>query len=116
MDGRRDAASKRRTIERSADALLVHGVASLVQRREQGVANVVLADAGGDADVASGKPGAERMVRKIEPAPLEIVTKALRNMQGKIKLGLFGKSLPQTGVVGCGPVADCAHHRYELSS
>src|SRR5437588_3578424 len=99
MNAGRDTLSERCAIERSADTLLVHGVTGLVQRREQRVAKVVLAHAGGDADVASGKPGAERMMGEVEPAALEIVTQTLRNMQGKIELGCFGKSLPQTRVI-----------------
>ena len=53
MDASRDTLPKRRAVEGSTDALLIHGVAGLVQRREQSVAKIVLADAGGDADVAS---------------------------------------------------------------
>src|SRR5271169_5042419 len=115
MDAGRDTVSERRAIERGANTLLVHGMAGLVQRRKQRVAKVVLADAGGDADVASGKPAAERMMGEIEPATLEIVAKALRNIQGKIKLGRFAKSLPQTGVVGGRLLTDCAHRRDELA-
>ena len=55
MNPSRDTLSERRAVEHSADTLLVHGVAGLVQRREQRVAKVVLADAGGDANVASGE-------------------------------------------------------------
>ena len=57
MDAGRHAVSERRTIERSADALLVHGVASLVQRREQRIAKIGVADPGGDADVVSVMKG-----------------------------------------------------------
>ena len=65
MDAGRGTASKRRAIERSVDALLVHGVASLVQRREQRIAKIGFADPGGDADVVSGEAGDERMKREI---------------------------------------------------
>jgi len=96
MDAGRDTLPERRAVEHSADTLLVHGVAGLVQRREQRVAKVVLADAGGDANVASGKPGAERMMGEVEPTALEIVAQTFRNMQGKIELGRFGEGLPQS--------------------
>ena len=75
-------------------------MAGLVQRREQRVAKIILTDASGNADVASGKPTAEWMMGEVEPAAPEIVAQSLRNMQGKIKLGRFAKSLPQTGIVG----------------
>lgn len=41
MDAGRGTLSERRAIERTADTLLVHGVAGLVQCREQRVAKVV---------------------------------------------------------------------------
>src|SRR3974377_1851354 len=106
MDAGRGTLSERRAIETGADTLLVHGVAGLVPRREKGVAKGVLVDVGSDADVASGKPGAERMMREVDPAPLEIVTQALQNTQSKIELGRLGKRLPQTGVIGGRLLAD----------
>ena len=94
MDAGRDTSAERRAIERSADSLLVHGVAGLVQCREQRVAKVVLVDAGGDADVASRKSSAERMVGEVEPSALKYVAETFRNTQGKLELGCFGESLP----------------------
>src|SRR6516162_855823 len=99
MDASRDTLAERRAVERSANGLLIYGVTSFVQSREQRVAKVVLVDASGDADVVRGKPGTEGMVGEIEPAALEIVAKTLRSLQGKIKLGCFGKSLPQTRII-----------------
>ena len=116
MHAGRDAVAERRAFERGADALLVHGVASLVQRREQRVAEIVLVDARGDADVASGKPGAERMMRQIEPAAPEVVAHALGDVQAEIELRCFGETLPQTGIVGGRLIADRAHHRDEFAS
>jgi hypothetical protein len=60
-------------------------VTGLVQRREQRVAKIVLVNACSDADVASGKPTAERVVGEVEPAALEIVAQTLRNMKGRAK-------------------------------
>ena len=65
MDAGGATVSERRAIERSADTLLVHGVAGLVQRREQRIAKIVVADAGGDADVTSGKSSAEWMMGEV---------------------------------------------------
>src|SRR5438874_1699364 len=96
VDASRDTLTERRAIEQSANTLLIHGVTGLVQCREQRVAKVVLVDAGRDADVASGKPGAERMLGKVESAPLEIVAQTLCNIETK-ELGCFGKTLPQRG-------------------
>src|SRR3974377_2026304 len=79
MDAGRGTLSERRRIETGADTLLVHVAPGLVQRREKGVAKVVLVDVGSDADVASGKPGAERMMREVDPGPLEIATPPLQN-------------------------------------
>lgn len=53
---------------------------------------------------------------EVEPTALEIVAQALRNLQGKIELGCFGKSLPQTGVVCRRLLADRAHHWNKLAS
>ena len=91
----RDAVAERRAFERGAHALLVHGVAGLVQRREQRVAEVVLVDARGDAHVAGGEFGAERMVREIEPPAREVVAHALGDAQAEIELRRLGESLPQ---------------------
>jgi hypothetical protein len=41
------------------------------------------------------KARTERMMRKIKPATVKIVAQALSDIQGKFKLGCFGKSLPQ---------------------
>src|ERR1700751_3140332 len=87
MDAGRHTLAERRAIKLLADTLFVHGMAGLVQCREQRVAEVVLIDAGGDADVASRKPGAERMVGKVEPPTVEVVAQTLRYMQAKIELG-----------------------------
>jgi hypothetical protein len=72
-------------------------------------------NAGGDPDVASGKSGAERMMGKVEPPALEVVAQTLRNMQGKIELRWFGKSLPQTGVIHHGLLTGRVHQRDKLS-
>src|SRR5207248_7603597 len=107
--------AERRAIERSADSLLIHGVTGFVQRREQRVAKVLLVDAGRDADVAGRKPGAERMMGEVEAAALEIVTQALRDVQGKIELRCFGESLPQTRVIRGRLLTDRAYHRDKLA-
>src|SRR5215469_11866016 len=115
MDARRDTLAERRTIERSVNRLLIHGVAGLVQCREQRITKVVFVDAGRDADVTGGKPGAERMTGEVEPAALEIVAETLRNMQGKIELRWFGKSLPQNGVIHRGLLTDRMHQGDKLA-
>ena len=96
MDTGRRTVAERRAIKLGTDALFVHGVAGLVKCREQCVTELVLIDAGGDPDVASGKSGAERMMGEVEPTALEIVAQTFRNMQGKIELGRVGESLPQS--------------------
>src|SRR6516225_4029730 len=111
MDARRHTLAERGGIEPGVNGLLIHGVTGLVQCREQRVTKVVFVDAGRDADVTSGKPGAERVMREVEPAALEIVAKALRNMLSKIELRWFGKSLPQTGVVHRRQLTGRVHQR-----
>ena len=107
--------AERRAIERGVNRLLIHGVTGLVQCREQRVTKVVFVNAGGDADVTSGKSGAERMMGEVEPPALEVVAQTLRNMQGKIELRWFGKSLPQTGVIHYGLLTGRVHQRNKLS-
>ena len=73
----------------------------------QCIAKVVLVDVSGDVHVADRKARVERMMRKIKPATVKIVTQALSDIQGEFKLGCFRKSLPQAEVVGEGkPVTD----------
>jgi hypothetical protein len=55
------------------------------------------------------------MMRKIKPATIKIVAQALSDIQGKFKLGCFGKSLPQAGVVCGGLLANRTHHRGKLA-
>ena len=116
MHAGRDTASERRHIERRTDALFVHGMAGFVQCREQCVAKIALVDAGGDADVACGKSRAERVMREVEPAALDVIAEALCDMQGKIELCLLRKHLAQTRIVGRRLVADRIHDRHEFAS
>ena len=106
---------QRRAIERRRYTLLVHRMAGFVQCREYCIAKVVLVDASGDSHVAARKARAERMMRKVKPATVEIVAQALSDIQGKFKLGCFGKSLPQAGVVGDRLLANRTHHRGKLA-
>src|SRR6202021_892795 len=78
MDACGNTTSKRRAFERRADALLVHGVAGLMERGEQRIAQIVLLDARGNAHVAGGEFGAKRMMGKIEPPAAEVVTELFR--------------------------------------
>ena len=61
----------------------------LVQDREQAIADVVLLDAGGDAHVARGEPGAEGVVRLVEAAAIEVVAEALDHGDGEVELRLL---------------------------
>jgi hypothetical protein len=114
MDASRHTLAERRAIQLGVDTLLVHRVTSLVQRREQRVAKVVLVNARSDADVTSGKPTAERMMGEVQSAAPEIVAERFRDVQGKIKLGCFGEGLPQTCVIRSRLLANRAHHRDKL--
>ena len=49
-------------------------MAGLVDRGEQGGAEEILVHPGGDAHVAEGELGRERVVRLVQAAALEIVT------------------------------------------
>src|SRR2546423_12110094 len=95
MHAGRSPARQRRAFEGRIDTLLVEGVTSLVQRREQGVADVVLAHPRGDPHVAGRKSRAERMVSLVEPAAIEVVAKAPRHSESEIKLRRFGKGSVQ---------------------
>ena len=72
--------------ERRIDRLFIHRVPGLVQRRKQRVAEVVFTHAGRDAHIARGEFRAERMVREIEPATLEVVAQALGRPFGEFQL------------------------------
>jgi hypothetical protein len=111
----RDAMAEGRAFERGTHALLVHGVTRLVQRREQRIAEVVLVDARGDANVAGGEFGAERMVREIEPAARRVVSHPPGDAEAEIELRRLGKFLPQAGVVRRRLIADRPHHRDEFA-
>jgi hypothetical protein len=55
------------------------------------------------------------MMRKVKPATVKIVAQALSDIQGKFKLGCFGKRLPQAGVVSDRLLANRTHHRGKLA-
>ncbi len=118
MDAGRDTLSQRRAVERGAYTLFVHRMAGLMQRREQYIARVVLVDVSGDAHVAGRKARAERMMGKIKSATVEIVAQALSDIQGKFKLGRFGKSCRrlESSAIGCSQIAPTIGASWLLSS
>ena len=63
------------------DALLVEGVASLVEGAEKGLSQVALPDPVGDAHVADGKGRGEGMVCLVLASAPEIVAHALQHLQ-----------------------------------
>ena len=113
MHARRHAVARRRRRKRTIDALFVHGVAGLVQRREQRVAEVVLIDASGDAYVAFGKRRAERMAGEIEPAALEIIADPLGGKLGEFQLLGLRKIPANAAIIHLGLRADRIEQRHE---
>src|SRR5262249_25066203 len=96
----RDAGAKRRAVERSGNALLVHSVAGFVHGREQRVAEIVLAHARGDTRVARTKPRAKRMMRLVKPAAVEVVAKPRHDIEAEAKLWRFSEGAAQATIVG----------------
>src|SRR5262245_5578059 len=107
--------TKRRAVECRAHALLVHRMAGLVHCREQRITEIVLAYAGGDADVASREPRAERMMRLVEAAAVEIVAHALRHLEAELELRRLAEALPQAVIVRRCLLRDGPHDRHELA-
>ena len=68
------------------DALLVHGVAGLMDGAEKRVAQIVLVHPGGDAHVAQRKTGGEGMGGLILAAALEVIAQALDHVQAEGQL------------------------------
>ena len=98
------------------DALLVHGVPGLVQRRKQRVAEVVFAHAGGDAHVARGEFRAERMMREVEPAAREVVAHALaRPLRPNSNCAGSAKSRCRQESSGAGCPQIASHQRHQLA-
>src|SRR5271166_3775439 len=99
MDARGNAAPERGPLVGGIHALLVHRVPGLMQRREKGVADVVLAHPGGDPDVARGKLGTERVARLVEPSAFEVVAHLPGNLQAEVELRRFVERAIEPGVV-----------------
>src|SRR5215831_12151588 len=62
-------------------------MAAFVDRREQGLANVGLVEARGDAHIAGGELGAKRMMGFVDAAALEVVSEPLGHgdVEGRIR-------------------------------
>ena len=84
-----------------------------MQGGEQRLAEVVLAHARGDAHVAGGELGAERMVRLVLAAALEVVAEALDDGEAERQLRRLGKRAAQAAVVGRRLLGDGAHDRHQ---
>jgi hypothetical protein len=115
MDTRRDTFSQWRAVECDAYTLFVHRMTGLVQCREYYIAEIVLADMGGDAHITGGKARAEWMMGQVKPATVEVVSQALSEIQGKFQLGCFGKVLSQARVISDRLLANRSHHRGKLA-
>src|ERR1043165_2539167 len=100
--------TERGAFERGAHPLLVHRVTRFVHGREQSVAEVAFIDPRGDAHVAKGKGGAERMMREIKPPAAHVVAHALGDLEAELELRLLREQLSQTTIVGCWLFADGA--------
>jgi hypothetical protein len=75
VDACRRALGQRRALDRTVDALLVHGVSRFVHRAEEAVAQIVLVEAGGDAHIAQREAGHEGVVRLVLASALEVIAK-----------------------------------------
>ena len=112
----RGARSQRRAVVARIHALLVHGMARLVQDREQAIADVVLLDARGDAHVARVQPRAEGMMRLVEAAAIEVVAEALDDGEAEVELRLLGEFAVQRRVGGRLLLGDGAHDGHQLGA
>src|SRR5581483_9246961 len=95
----RCAAAERRAFQLGPNALLVERVPRLVQGGEQRLGDMVLAHARGDAHVAGGELRAERMVRLVETAAVEVVAEAPDDGEAEGHLRRLGKRAEETAVV-----------------
>src|ERR1700730_11567293 len=106
------AGSERCAFEGSAHALLVERVASLMDGREQRLADIVLVNPGGDAHVTGGEFCAERMMGLVEPAAVEVVADLFDHGEAEIKLRALAKEAAQTPIVGRRLLGYGAHDRH----
>src|ERR1700761_3609434 len=86
VDTRRSPAPERGPFVGRGHALLVHRMSGLMQRREQRVADIVLAHPCGDPDVSRRKLGAERMAGFVEASAFEVVAHLSGDLQAKVEL------------------------------
>jgi len=93
------------------DSQLVERVSALVQRREQRVGHVVLADAGRDPDVAERELGHVGVVGLVLAPALEVEPEALDDVEAEGELGGLGRVLAHAGVVGRRARGDGPHDR-----
>src|SRR5206468_4220769 len=99
--GRR-AMAEGRSVVGGADALLIKGMARLVNGREQCISQVALIDPRGDADVAAREPRAEWVRGLVEAPAFEVVADAFRHAEREVELRAFRKGAAQTGVLDDG--------------
>src|SRR5262245_54345929 len=105
-----------RAVKGHTHALLVHGVAGLMQGRKQRVAEIVLAHARGYADVTGREPRAKRMMCLVETTAVEVVAHALRNPEAERELRRLAKGLAQAAIVRGRLLRNRTHQRHELAS
>ena len=103
-------------VEVGANALLVHGMARLVQRAEQRVAEVALVDAGGDAHIADGELDHERVVRLVLATTPEIEAVIADDFQAEGELIGFRVEALEHTVVNRLLLGDCPYQRHELTA
>ena len=94
------AHGERCALERGVDALLVHGVPRLVQRREQRFAEVVLLGARRDAHVADGEGRAEGMGRLVLATARGVEAESFGDAEAEGELAVDSERSLQAGVVG----------------
>ena len=107
---------QRRAIILHIDPLLVHCVTGFVDRAEQPVAQIVLLEACGDADITQGELGHEGMVRLVLPAAIEVITQLTNDHFAELALFHFGKDLMDATVINLWLIENMAQERHDLGA
>ena len=87
-----------------------------VDDREERVAQVVLAHAGGDAHVADREARGEGVRREVQAAAVEVITDGSRHLFAKGQLCLGGEMLLEAGVIGERLAGDGLDDRHQLGA
>ena len=116
VHARRCSVAERGAVEPGGDALLVKRMAGLVDGREQRLADIVRIDPRGDAHVAGGKAGRERMMGLVQPAAFEVVADLADHGAAECELRRLVERPVQGVVVGRGLRRDRVHDRHQLAA